>query len=599
MKADLPRWDMSVVYSGLDSPEYERDFRSLVRAIDELEALFDELQIDRMETPLAPELAAGIVERIVPLYNALNEQAWTLGAYVYAFVSVDSRDEYAQARLSELERQSVRLSKLGTRLTAWAGTQEVDALIERSEQAKQHAYWLQRARIAAEHMMSPAEEALATEMQLTGSNAWSKLYGNYTSQIQVEVELKGERQTLTMSMLRNLAYDPDREVRRAAYEAELRAWEQHALPIASALNAIKGETNLLMRKRGWESPLHASLFRNAIDEATLNAMLEAAHESFPIFRRYLHAKARLLGAERCAWYDLFAPVGKEPRQWEYHEAKQFIIEQFATYSQKLSDLARRAFEENWIDAPPQPGKRDGAFCMRLRRDESRILTNYKPAFGGMSTLAHELGHAYHNLCLAERTYLQRQTPMTLAETASIFCETIIRQAALRDADPDEQLAILEASLQGACQVVVDITSRFIFEKTVFERRNERELSAQELCTIMREAQLQTYGDGLDPNALHPYMWAAKPHYYGSTFYNYPYMFGLLFGLGLYARYLDDPEGFRARYDDLLSRTGMADAPTLAAEFGFDLRTPAFWRGALDTIRQDVERFESLVQARTA
>ncbi|MDW8052267.1 MAG: M3 family oligoendopeptidase [Armatimonadota bacterium] len=598
MKAELPRWDMSVVYPGLDSPEYERDFRSLVRAIDELEALFDELKIDRMETPLAPDLAASILERVVPLYNALNEQAWTLGAYVYAFVAVDSRDEYAQARLSELERQSVRLSKLGTRLTAWAGTQDVDALIERSEQAKQHAYWLQRARIAAAHMMSPAEEALATEMQLTGSNAWNKLYGNYTSQIQVEVELKGERQTLTMSMLRNLAYDPDREVRRAAYEAELRAWEQHALPIASALNAIKGETNLLMRKRGWESPLHASLFRNAIDEATLNAMLEAAHESFPIFRRYLHAKARLLGVERCAWYDLFAPVGKEPRQWEYHEAKQFIIEQFATYSQKLSDLARRAFEENWIDAPPQPGKRDGAFCMRLRRDESRILTNYKPAFGGMSTLAHELGHAYHNLCLAERTYLQRQTPMTLAETASIFCETIIRQAALRDADPDEQLAILEASLQGACQVVVDITSRFIFEKTVFERRNERELSAQELCAIMREAQLQTYGDGLDPNALHPYMWAAKPHYYSSTFYNYPYMFGLLFGLGLYARYLDDPDSFRARYDDLLSRTGMADAPTLAAEFGFDLRTPAFWRSALDTIRRDVERFESLVQART-
>jgi oligoendopeptidase F len=518
MKTDLPRWDMSVVYPGLDSPEYERDLRSFVRALDELEGLFDEAQIDRTDTPLNPDLAAGILERILPLYNALNDQAWTLGAYVYAFVSVDSRDEFAQARLSELERHTVRLSKLHTRLTAWAGSQEVDALLERSEQARQHAYWLQRARVVAEHMMSPAEEALAAEMRLTGSSAWNKLYSNLTSQIQATVEIRGERQTLTMSMLRNLATDADREVRRAAYEAELQAWEQHAMPIASALNAIKGETNLLMRKRGWDSPLHASLFQNAIDEATLHAMLEAAYESFPDFRRYLHAKARLLGIERCAWYDLFAPVGKETRTWSFDEAAQFIIEQFATYSQKLSDFARRAFEERWIDAPPMPGKRDGAFCMRLRRDESRILTNYKPVFNGMGTLAHELGHAYHNLCLAERTYLQRMTPATLAETASIFCNTLIDQAALRDADREEQIAILEASLQGVCQVVVDITSRYLFEKEVFERRAERELSARELCEIMRNAQLQTYGDGLDENALHPYMWAAKPHYYGGLFY---------------------------------------------------------------------------------
>jgi len=595
MKTDLPRWDMSVVYPGLDSPEYERDLRSFVRALDELEGLFDEAQIDRTDTPLNPDLAAGILERILPPYNALNDQAWTLGAYVYAFVSVDSRDEFAQARLSELERHTVRLSKLHTRLTAWAGSQDVDALLERSEQARQHAYWLQRARVIAEHMMSPAEEALAAEMRLTGSSAWNKLYSNLTSQIQTTVEIRGERQTLTMSMLRNLATDADREVRRTAYEAELRAWEQHAMPIASALNAIKGETNLLMRKRGWDSPLHASLFQNAIDEATLNAMLEAAYESFPDFRRYLHAKARLLGVERCAWYDLFAPVGKETRTWSFDEAAQFIIEQFATYSQKLSDFARRAFEERWIDAPPMPGKHDGAYCMRLRRDESRILTNYKPVFNGVGTLAHELGHAYHNLCLAERTYLQRMTPATLAETASIFCNTIIDQAALRDADRDEQIAILEASLQGVCQVVVDITSRYLFEKEVFERRAERELSARELCEIMRNAQLQTYGDGLDENALHPYMWAAKPHYYGGLFYNYPYMFGLLFGLGLYARYLDDPDGFRARYDDLLSRTGMADAPTLAAEFGFDLRMPAFWRSALDTVRENINRFEALAQ----
>lgn len=594
-KSTLPSWDMSVVYPSLDSPEFERDFRAFVRALEDLEGLFENAQIDRTDRPLPPEVAVSILEAVLPVYNALNDQAWTLSAYIYSFVTTDSRDEYAQMRLSELERQGVRLRKLSTRLSAWAGTQDIEALIERSPLARDHAYWLRRSQVLAEHMMSPAEEALAAEMSLTGSTAWNKLYGNLTSQITVEVELKGERQTLPMSMVRNLAYDPDREVRHAGYTAELQAWERHALPIASALNSIKGETNLLAQRRKWESPLDASLFTNAIDRAILEAMLEAASESFPHFRRYLHAKARALGIERCAWYDLFAPIGTESREWSYEEAQQFIIEQFATYSQKMSDFARRAFEERWIDAPPKPGKRDGAFCMRLRKDESRILTNYKPAFGGMSTLAHELGHAYHNLCLAERTYLQRATPMTLAETASIFCETIVRQSALQQADPQEQIAILEASLQGACQVVVDITSRYLFEKTVFDRRRERELSVSELCEIMRNAQLETYGDGLDTDALHPYMWAAKPHYYGSAFYNYPYMFGLLFGLGLYALYLDDSDSFRARYDELLSSTGMADAQSLAEQFGFDLRTPHFWRNSLEVIRADIDRFEALVK----
>lgn len=594
-KSALPRWDMSVVYPSLDSPEFERDFRSFVRAIDELEGLFDNAHIDRTENPLTMETAIPILETVIPQYNALLEFGHTLGAYVYSFITTDSRDEYAQMRLSEIEREQVRVSKLGTRLTAWAGSQDVGSLIERSPIAREHAYWLRRAQIQAEHMMSPAEEALATEMSIVASSAWSKLYGNLTSQIMVEVEIKGERQTMPMSMVRNLSVDPDRSVREAGYLAELKAWEQHAMPIASALNNIKGETNLLARRRRWRDALSASLFRNAIDEAVLEAMMTAAHESFAHFRRYLHAKARLLGVERCAWFDLFAPVSKEAKRWEYEDAKAFITEQFATYSQKMSDFAKRAFEENWIDAPPMPGKRDGAFCMRLRKDESRILTNYKPSFNGLSTLAHELGHAYHNLCLAPRTYLQRWTPMTLAETASIFCETIVRNAALQNADAEEQIAILEASLQGNCQVVVDITSRFLFERAVFERRQARELSVSELCALMREAQEQTYGDGLDANSLHPYMWCAKPHYYGSAFYNYPYMFGLLFGLGLYALYQDDADRFRARYDDLLSSTGMADAPTLAEQFGFDIGKTDFWRNSLEVIRQDVDRFTALVE----
>jgi oligoendopeptidase F len=300
---------------------------------------------------------------------------------------------------------------------------------------------------------------------------------------------------------------------------------------------------------------------------------------------------------RLAWYDLFAPIGTENRAWDFDEAAAFIVEQFGTYSERLSGFAARAFAEHWIDAEPRPGKRDGAYCTGLRGAESRVFANYKPVFGGVSTLAHELGHGYHNVNLAQRTPLQRSHPMTLAETASIFCETIIRHAALQKADEQEQLAILEASLQGSCQIVVDITSRFLFEQRLFEKRQQRELSVDELNDLMLEAQRETYGDGLDEELLHPYMWAMKPHYYstGRSFYNYPYMFGLLFGLGLYARYQQDPEAFKRGYDDLLSSTGMADAATLAARFGIDLRTEDFWRASLEIIRQDIDQFEALIQ----
>jgi oligoendopeptidase F len=310
----------------------------------------------------------------------------------------------------------------------------------------------------------------------------------------------------------------------------------------------------------------------------------------------LWAKARILNVPVLAWYDLFAPVGTSTRKWPLDEAAAFVAEHFGTFSPRLRALAERAFAEEWIDAEPRTGHEGGAFCMGLRAGESRVLLNYQPAFVHVTILAHELGHAYHNLRLAECTMLQRTTPMTLAETASIFCETIIRHAAFSKVDAQEQLAILETSLQSACVVVVDIASRFLFEQQVFERRLQRELSADELCTLMLEAQEATYGDALAPDERHPYMWAAKSHYYNASFYNFPYAFGLLFGLGLYAVYQRAPHGFQERYDRLLAATGRGDAADLAAEFGIDIRTPEFWRASLQVIREDIDRFEHLASA---
>ncbi len=592
----LPHWDMTVVYPSLESPEFEQGFATVVQDIADLAQLFDEQGIGADGADRSAAAAVTTFEQVIERYNAVLDETRTLSAYISSFVATDSRNNLAQAKLSELQQHTMRLSQLTTRFTAWLGAQDIETLIANSQVARDHAFALRRGKQQAEHLMSPAEEALAAELNLSSGTAWTKLHNTVTSQLTVPLERDGRTEVLPMSVVRNLAYEADRDVRRKAYEAELEGWKGVTVPLAAALNSIKGEVNTLAYRRGWESPLDAALFTNNIDRQTLDAMLTAARETFPDFRRYLHTKARAIGVGRLAWYDMFAPVGTSTKVWPYDEATTFIVEQFGTYSDRMSEFAARAFRENWIDAEPRPGKRDGAFCTTLRGAESRVFTNYKPAFGGVSTLAHELGHAYHNLNLAHRTMVQRSTPMTLAETASIFCETIIRQAALANADAQEQIAILEASLQGSCQIVVDITSRFLFEQRVFETRRQRELTVDELNALMLEAQRETYGDGLDQDLLHPYMWAMKPHYYstGLSFYNYPYMFGLLFGLGLYARYQRDPEAFKASYDELLASTGLADAATLAERFNIDIRTTDFWRASLSLVRADIDRFEQLI-----
>jgi oligoendopeptidase F len=589
---------MTVVYPSMDSQAFAEGFSSVVQHINDLAKLFDTHHIKKQT--LSPPLDHDLIQSfdtVIERYNTVLEATRTLSVYITCFVTTNSHDTLAQARLSELQQSTVILSQLGTRFSAWIGSLDVEALIERSPIAREHAFMLRKAKLRAEHLMAPPEENLASELNLSAGTAWEKLHGDVTSQLTVWLEHNGQRQELPMSMVRNLAYETDREVRRHAYEAELEGWKRVALPLAASLNSIKGEVNTLSRRRDWDSPLEASLLDNNIDRQTLDAMLTAARESFPDFRRYLHAKARVLGLPRLTWYDLFAPVSQDERVWQYDDASAFIIEQFGTFSSKLSSFAARAFREQWIDAEPREGKQDGAYCTPLREDESRVFANYKAAFGGVSTLAHELGHGYHNLNLAKHTPLQRSTPMALAETASIFCETIIRNAALQKAGRQEQIAILEASLQGSCQVVVDITSRFLFEQRVFERRKQRELSIDELNDLMLEAQRETYGNGLDEMVLHPYMWAMKPHYYSSkvSFYNYPYMFGLLFGLGLYARYQKDEDSFKTSYDDLLSSTGLADAATLAGQFGIDIRSVDFWRSSLDIVRADIQQFEELTQ----
>jgi len=591
----LPRWDLDVFFPGLDSQAFQGEFDALVQAIDDLEATYDEYGVGA-DGDSAGEPAVAAFEEIIDGTNRLLERFETLASYLFGLIATDAADDAAQAKWSELQQSQLKLELLRQRLAAWIGGLDVDRLVEVSSMAADHAYFLARAAEEAQHLMAPELEELAASLRLTGSEAWGKLHQDVTSRIDVHLELPEGSRDLPMSAVRNLAYDADRETRRIAYESELETWQAWRVPLAASMNSIKGEVNTLVDRRSWGTALDFALFNNHIDRATLDAMMDAVRESFPDFRRYLKAKAAMLGVDLLPWYDLFAPLGEAGHAWAFEDSRAFILEQFGGFSDRLRGVAERAFEERWIDAEPRPGKRDGGFCMRVRGDQSRIMTNYSDSYDGMSTIAHELGHAYHNLNLAQRTMLQAYTPMTLAETASTFCQTVIQKAALRQLPEESQLPILEAALQDQCQLMVDIASRLAFEEEVFERRRDRELSADELCAIMLEAQRATYGDSLDPGWLHAYMWAVKPHYYRAEnpFYNFPYTFGQLFGLGLFARYQDDPATFTQHYDDLLSRTGMAPAAELAAGFGIDLHDRGFWRASLDVIREDINRFAAMV-----
>lgn len=589
----LPRWDMAAIFPSLDSPEFESEFTGALQAITSLCATFDRFDVRRRLSPEVDAAWARSWEEIIGELNALRARLRTLGSYIHCFTSTDANDQAAKARQSELESRSVPLGQLETRLAAWIGSSDVEALLQHSELAREHEHFLRRAQELERRQMSEAEEELAGELRPMGMGGWARLHGSMSALLSARVPIGGEEQTLPISAVRALASDADRTVRQAAFEAEIEAWKGIALPMAAAMNGVKGFGRVLRERRGWKDDIEPTLLSNSIDRATLEAMQSACEDSFPDFRRYMNAKARALKIDRLAWFDLLAPVGGAATStWSWEQSEAIIEETFGVYSERLALFARRSFEERWIDAGSRLGKQGGAYCTGIRSGESRVMMNFDGSFTGVSTLAHELGHGYHNLCLQDRTPLQRQVPMTLAETASIFCETLVFEAQVAKAGREEKIALLDNALSRSLQVVVDIHSRFLFEQAVFGRRGARELSEDEFCELMTSAQRATYGE--DVSALHPYMWAVKGHYYGSSFYNYPYTFGLLLGLGLYALYQQDTAAFRSGYDEFLSQCGMADARTLAQEFGIDITDSAFWKASLDVIRGQIDEFEALV-----
>ncbi len=581
-------WDLSKLYNGFDDAAFLKDMDALREGAD---ALLDEVR--------GMEVTVPALEEMIRAYSGLDALAVKTMSFAQLTLAADANCEPAMAAYARLLPVMNRLEEISSAFSAHMGACEnLEELIAASPLLMEHAFLLRRAKRNAAHVIDPALEPTVLRMQMTGGSAWEQLRDQLDGNHMVDLTVEGETRSLPLSAVRGMANSPDAETRRRAYEAELAAYPKMEIPMAACLNGIKGEARTLCELKHFDSVLDMALDTANMDRATLDALLEAMEGSLPMFRRYFRLKARMLGYEGgLKWYDLFAPVGQMKGGYSPEDARALLVKEFGEFSPRMAAMMDRAFEERWIDMYPREGKAGGAFCAGVHPlGMSYVLTNFEGSYGSVSTLAHELGHAWHNECMKDVPILMSDYPMPLAETASIFNETLLAQRMLEKADAPARIAMLEQQLSDAAQVIVDILSRFLFEKEVVERRADTTLSPRELCEIMTRAQKETYGDGLDSDCMHPYMWACKSHYYstGVHFYNFPYAFGQLFAVGVYALYEKKGADFLPDYEKLLRMAGSGDVREVAAGVGIDVADVEFWRTSLRVFEAKLEELEALV-----
>ena len=546
------------------------------------------------DTDCAKVKLEGYVER----FSVLADLITKIGSFIELSISVNTKDDEALKYSDILEKKLTKIVEAETKLNKWISSIEnIDEVIKDSILLKDHEFILKEVVEKSKYLLTDREEAIIANMQNTGSNAWGKLKDNLISTHKVEINEDGKIKEYPLTVVLNMAYDKDEKVRKRAYEAEIASYTKIEEGVAAALNGIKGEVLTICEFRGYKSPLEQTLINSRMDEESLNVMLEAMKESMPKFREYLKRKAEILGHKNgLPFYDMYAPIVESDMEFDYEKGKKFVVDKFRTFSDNLANFAQKAMNNNWIDVMPKEGKVGGAFCAGIHYlGESRILLNYGNSFSDVVTMAHELGHGFHGECLKDESVLNTEYPMPIAETASTFCETIVKKAAIKEADKITALAILESEISDCNQVIVDIYSRFLFEKSLFEARKESALTVDQIKKLMLDAQREAYGDGLDPEYLHPYMWTWKPHYYyaNSNFYNFPYAFGLLFAKGLYAEYLKKGSEFSSEYENLLSITGKHNIADITKEVGIDIHNKEFWKSSLRTIEEDIDKFMEL------
>lgn len=578
-------WNLNPIYTGFDDPRFEEDLQALRRTVRDLEKLTQHLTGD----------SAALLKRGLTLQEQLQELAEKLLCYAELRQAACTTDAEAGSKIGKIMGVYSDSAAPVAVFEGWlAAIPDLDSLIASDPLFEEYRFILERKKLGSLHLLPGIGEKVMAKLKISGSNAWAELQQYLTST--VKVAYRGEE--INLSAVRNLAYSAEAEVRKDAYEAELACYRSIEDSVAYALNSLKLETLNECELRGYESPLARTLEQSSMEKKTLDAMFAAIDQKLPMFRRYLKAKAHALGHENgLPWYDLFAPMGKSSTRFTTQDARDYLVELFSHFDDELSGMVARAFDEEWIDFYPRSGKAGGAFCSGVSCiGQSRILTNFDGTLGDVVTLAHELGHAFHNQCIADHRPLNHDYSMPVAETASTFNECVVMNHAIAQAADDaEKLNLIESQLQDVTQIIVDIYSRYRFEDAVLRRRKEEFMGAAELCRIMLQAQADSYGDGLDSALRHPYMWLCKSHYYGSTFYNFPYAFGGLFARGLYAKYAQEGASFVPIYKKLLHTTTVATAEDAAKVAGIDLTDKEFWLSALAEVEEKIDMFCALVE----
>lgn len=581
-------WSLDVLYTGFDDKRWSEDLKKLDDCVEKFQAFAAKLSDENEKETIKEGLK-------------LLEELEGLSAQMMIFCELrgaaDTRDKDSMSYEGVLSQKRNRTRAAETKFAEYVATRKnLEQDIKEDAFLTSYAYLLRNMAEDNRHLLSgDVEEALA-KMDISGGAAWSSLQGYLTSS--VEADLGGKK--LTLSEVRNLAYSPSKEERKAAYEAELACYDKIKDSVAYALNSIKMQDISECELRGFASPLAKTLYYARMKEETLNALLEAMTEYMPQFWRYLRLKAEKLGyADGLPWYELFAPLGKSTKRYTTEEARDYLITVFSSFSPDMAEMMKRAFAEDWIDFYPRNGKVGGAFCEALNsKKEFRVLTNFSGSFSDLVTLAHELGHGYHDFMVHDNEPLNMEYSMPVAETASTFNENVITGYAIdHTGDEEEKLALIESQLSDTAQIMCDIYSRFLFESEVVERRRDSFLFADELNEIMLDAQKKAYGNGLDENCLHPYMWVCKSHYYSADlgFYNYPYAFGGLFARGLYAKYKKEGSAFVENYKKMLKNTPVMSVEDVAKICGIDLTDKEFWMMSLHSYDAEIDEFERLIK----
>jgi pepF/M3 family oligoendopeptidase len=580
----MKTWNLNDLYLGFDE-KFENDLHAYEVLIDEYIAIINSDSSDPVP----------YLESYLKQSEELSKLGRTLGSFVSLTMATDVTHKEAPAYMARLQRISRKSTAEDVKFSRFLTTLHLDELATKSEVINDYLYLLKIDQEDAKHLLSEKEEILYAKLRELSSASWGQLQSITTANLPVNYRGK----EITLSEVRNLAYEADPSVRKDAYDAELKSFELIEDSVAMALSNIKREVVLMNELRGYSSALDKTLLSSKMTRETLDAMISAMKDFRPHFEAYLQAKSHYLGHQgNLPFYDMFAPVGKLEKTYTYEEAQDIIKKAYYGYSKRLGDFATKAFDNEWIDVYPKKGKRGGAFCSNQPQlHQSRIMTNFTGSLSDVLTLAHELGHGYHGEVIAANKPLHWSYPMPLAETASIFCETIVNNHLLSlITDPKERLSVLENSLQGDTQVVIDILSRFIFESHLFEKASGP-ISKHQMKEMMLDAQKEAYLNGLDHEQLHPYMWLVKGHYYsaGLNFYNFPYAFGLLFGKGLYAQYLKDPTKFLTSYDDLLALTTKTSVEACAKSMGIDVTKKDFWIDSLNQVKKDIDEVIALMK----